>query len=607
MNPLNYILLLFSFIGVFCNAQDLVILHTNDLHSRLNGSSPESEYSPLTTNDDPTKGGFSRIASVIKHEKHEHENKLLTLDAGDFSVGTLFYNLERESGFQLSLMGDMGYDLVALGNHEFDFGTEVLAQIISKSAENGTIPQLILSNAEFNKSYSSHNSINKLYSDSVILPYTILVKNGIKIGVFSIIGKKASESVNNNHLINFRHPIRTARRMVRLLNKKDVDFIIALSHSGISKNSLGNWVGEDINLAENVNGIDLIISGHSHTVLHEPIIKNNTYIVQAGEYGSTMGKVEINFDSEPNISTSIITIDDRILGDPLVQSKIDKQAQCIKTDILEPLGLNYSQSIFETDFPLMINRGNRIESGNLGPFIADAILNEAKVLSQGHTHISLIPAGMIRGNILPGYKGLQTTADLFNTLSLGNGNDSVPGYPLSQIYVNSGELKKIVEVLLLAYQSGASKYVYYSGLRVSYNPKKFLLQQVQTLEIMNKKGEYTEIDESDDNKLYGLVGNSYLLNFLFLVKEMSLGVINVTPKHLNGTPMKNISEAVLDFDPIKQGIQERKEWITLINYSKSFQDIDNNGIPNVPITYKDKVNQVYIFNKIPIEQTIVEK
>jgi len=131
--------------------KEITILHTNDLHSRLMGYAPESEYSPLTIKDDKTVGGFARIAAIIKTEKENSKGVTLVLDAGDFMMGTLFPSIEKKSGFQLRLMKSMGYDVTCFGNHEFDFGPEWLATVIRTSAGNGMIPSLLIGNATFDR------------------------------------------------------------------------------------------------------------------------------------------------------------------------------------------------------------------------------------------------------------------------------------------------------------------------------------------------------------------------------------------------------------------------------------------------------------------------
>jgi 5'-nucleotidase/UDP-sugar diphosphatase len=162
----KYVLfLLFFLLSMLSYSQPgkkIVILHTNDLHSRLNGYAPESEYSPLTIKDDSTTGGFARIATIIKNEKEQNTGTTLVIDAGDFLMGTLFHYLEPATGFQLRLMKEMDYDVACLGNHEFDFGTEKLAEIINSSVRAGEIPSLLLGNAVFDKNDTQDDSFEQL-------------------------------------------------------------------------------------------------------------------------------------------------------------------------------------------------------------------------------------------------------------------------------------------------------------------------------------------------------------------------------------------------------------------------------------------------------------
>ena len=130
-----FILCAFLFLDTL-SAQEgklITILHTNDLHSRLTGFAPEAAYTPMTVNNDNTRGGFARIASVIKTEKEKTGSVTFAIDAGDFTMGTLFTPLEPEYGFQLPLMKRMGYDVVAFGNNEYDYGLDKLVVIVRSS------------------------------------------------------------------------------------------------------------------------------------------------------------------------------------------------------------------------------------------------------------------------------------------------------------------------------------------------------------------------------------------------------------------------------------------------------------------------------------------
>ncbi|MRS03670.1 hypothetical protein EG832_10695, partial [bacterium] len=171
----NVLLLCLLFSGEAITQQDasqnLVILYTNDLHNRLNGFSPGIRYPPPCSNQDEARGGFARIASLIQDEREINGDNVLVLDAGDFLIGTFFSMLEESSGFQLSLMKRMGYDVVTLGNHEFDFGPQALAHIIGKSAENGFVPSLVASNLVFSKEDTADDGLEKLFDQQVLRPY----------------------------------------------------------------------------------------------------------------------------------------------------------------------------------------------------------------------------------------------------------------------------------------------------------------------------------------------------------------------------------------------------------------------------------------------------
>jgi 5'-nucleotidase len=171
----------------------ITILHTNDLHSRMMGYAPESAYSPLTINDDNTIGGFARIASIIKTEKKNNPGTTLVLDAGDFTMGTLFPSLETKTGFQLRLMNTMGYDVICTGNHEYEFGPEWLAEFINASVSKGEIPYFLIGNAVFDKKDTMDDALENLASENIIGRKKILTIDGIKIGIFSILGKDADE------------------------------------------------------------------------------------------------------------------------------------------------------------------------------------------------------------------------------------------------------------------------------------------------------------------------------------------------------------------------------------------------------------------------------
>jgi 5'-nucleotidase len=573
--------------------KEITILHTNDLHSRLMGYAPESEYSPLTIKDDKTVGGFARIAAIIKSEKENSKGVTLVLDAGDFMMGTLFPSIEKKSGFQLRLMKSMGYDVTCFGNHEFDFGPEWLATVISTSAGDGMIPSLLIGNATFDRKDARDDGLEKLLSDNIISRKLILIKDGIKFGFFSIIGKDAVKDAPRAVPVTFEKQSSFARKMVKDLKSEKCDIIICLSHSGVTKEKNGEWGGEDVELAKAVKGIDLIIGGHTHTKLDQPIIVKGIPIVQAGEFGQFVGCLKLSYSPEKLKLTSyrLIPVDDNVLGDEHINNIIQEQKEKINQQILKPLGMDYNKPVVESGFKIEGNDVGDYVNSNIGPLIADAIQYYVNFHNRKGTDISMVAAGMIFDKIVP---GVQTAPDIFRVMPLGSGNDDVPGYALSRLYVTGRELKSILEILQVAAKSKPEDYCYYSSIRVDYDPEGGLFKKIKKIEIIHNDGTLINVDFSKKNKsLYSLTADSYMLDFIGIIKKMSFGLINVVPKDEAGNKIKDMKSAVIDINESLDGIQEGKEWLALIEYLGSMKDTNGNGIPDVDKKYATPVKCFY--------------
>src|SRR5210317_1076607 len=139
------------------------ILHTNDLHSNLIGMGPAADYTPFTLNDDQTIGGFARLATLIdqRREARKDEGPVLVLDAGDYSMGTAFGGAIRDTGAELQLLYQMGYDATTFGNHDFDLGPDGLGKAIEVAAKAGRIPPLISSDANFEANDPTLNNLKR--------------------------------------------------------------------------------------------------------------------------------------------------------------------------------------------------------------------------------------------------------------------------------------------------------------------------------------------------------------------------------------------------------------------------------------------------------------
>jgi 5'-nucleotidase len=563
----------------------ITILFTNDLHSRVTGYAPEASYTPMSTNDDNTIGGFARIASIISSEKQKNTGPTLVLDAGDFLMGTLFQSLEPETGFQLVLMKMMGYDAVCFGNHEFDFGPEKLGSIISSAVKNGPVPSMLLSNVVFDKKDAKDDSLEKLFNDNVIERKVIIERDGLKIGLFSIMGKVADDNAAFAKPVTFSKQVSAAKRISRELKDEKCDIVICLSHSGVTQLADGSWGGEDVELAGKVKDIDVIISGHTHTRLDEAIIIKGIPVVQTGEYGQFVGKLSLDYNSgKLNVDGySLIKVDDKIPGDASVQAIIEKQKKRVNLEVLVPSGMDYTSPLAESDFLLDCNEHGDFQNSNLGPMVADAIYKYVNNHVESGTDICMVAVGVIRDRIVP---GVQTAPDIFRLMSMGSGNDNVPGYPLATLYVTGKELKSILEILQVAYRKAPENYCFYSGLHVFMDPSKGLLKKIQKIDIIDPEGQTRTVNFSKKDKtLYSITANSYMMEFIGIIKKMSFGLINVVPKNAEGLPVKDMKTAVIDIDKNSPGIQEGKEWLAIAELLRVMKDTNGNGIPDIDRKY----------------------
>ncbi len=582
---LAVVLLVFSQAIYPQEGKKLIILHTNDFHSHLQGFAPESAYTPGVADNDPTVGGFARIAAIITATRAENPGTTLVLDGGDCLMGTLFHALEPTTGFQLPLMKKAGYDVVAVGNHDFDFGPAAYAGIIRKSAERGEIPVMLLGNAVTDPADPGDDAFEAVMNDGLIKRWYIKEVDGLKIGFFSLLGKDADESAPYAPPVTFENIVRSGKKLVKQLQQQGCDVIICLSHSGIVKDKKGRWTGEDVKLARKVKGIDLIVSGHTHTVLEQPLMVKGVPIVQAGSTGMFVGKAElvVNSDGVKLDKYELIKVDDKIMADSLIQMAITEQEKVIDSLILGPIGMEYSEPVAVSTFPLYVEEYGDIGGSNLGALVADAIYYYFNTDGPGDD-IAMVAAGVIRDPVMP---GVQSVADLFRVMSLGSGNDDVPGYPLSRVWVTGKELKNIARILIFLSSSTPSNFCYYSHLKIDYEPDR-LFGKVRRIEFTDNEGNVTEVNTSGkDGKLYSIVANAYMLDNLGLIKKKTFGLVSLVPKDADGTPISDLDNAVSDFNAEKPGIQEGKEWLALVKYLQQFMPAEEGGLPEIPDYYRN--------------------
>ena len=584
--------------SLFAAEKTLTIIHTNDLHSHFLGFSPQLDYTPLETGNDETVGGFARVATVIQQEKMKRKNPVLVLDAGDFLMGSLFHMLSREESFELRLMGEMGYDVTTLGNHEFDLRPAGLARIITSAMSRGKTPQIVFSSAVFSRESKEDDFLEKIFAQGWVKPYTVLEKEGLRIGLFGIMGRHAAEVSPFAAPVSFKDPMEAAKDMVRVLREDEkVDVVICLSHSGLGD---GKQASEDEELVKAVEGIDMVISGHTHTTVETPIVSHGAIIVQAGCYGKYVGVLDVGYENKAvKIKNyALLKIDDRVKGDPEIQHKIDAFIARIDQQILKEHGLTFWQVAAKTDFDLTIGE----EETNLGNLIADAIrwaVNRYDSDEQDpatKVAFAVESLGLIRDPILKGRTGDLAVCDIFNAIPLGIGMDDTMGYPLISFYLYGSEIKKTLEILTSIYPiKGSDYFLQVSGLRFKYNPHRLIFDRVTDIQVGSEEEGYKPLDYSGANKhLYRCAANIYNATFLKIVGRFTWHILDIIPKDRRGSPISDLKAVRVDRDKEAPGIQEVKEWVGVIDYIRSFSGEGGHAIAPVPEKYRGKLGRIVV-------------
>lgn len=271
------VLVLVATIGVQARQKKhLLILHSNDTHSCIMPLNPNLADTMLAG-----RGGFIRRIAMLKEERRKNPD-LLYFDSGDFSQGSSYYSLFK-GDVEIGLMNRMGIDASTIGNHEFDFGMENMARIFKMA----NFP-ILCSNYDFTGTAC----------EGVVKPYTIIRRNGLKIGVFALDPKlDGLVSAKNYEQAKYLDPVAKANEWATFLKKKKkCDLVILISHLGWMENGMG-----DQEVIAKSRYIDIVLGGHSHTYFEElRYVKNldgkDIPVDQNGKHGIFIGKMELTLE-----------------------------------------------------------------------------------------------------------------------------------------------------------------------------------------------------------------------------------------------------------------------------------------------------------------------
>lgn len=578
------------------------ILFTHDLHSH---------FLPQPTAAGGESGGYARLKTVID-EKRAMNPAALLVDGGDFSIGSLIQTLYTTQAAELRTMGAMGYDAVTIGNHEFDHKGVGFAEMLNsaKAAQQAAV-ELLLVDArpledmdayrerfgpvtpvlptllEANYAPADDNP-DRAFIRSAMENYGVtdcmtLERGGVTYGLFGLMGVDSDECAPTSGFTR-TDAAKAAKRCVETLKGEGAEIIVCLSHSGTG-DSLAS--SEDEELAKAVDGIDVIVSGHTHSTLAEPLVVNDTYIVSSGPYCQNLGSLTFSWDDGGEkrlLDYRLIPIDETVAENPEIAGLVEQWKDMVGETYLARYGLTYDEVLTHSDYDLNTPASAVQENNGLGTLVSDAFLWADRTLNAAYADsphtVSVTADGVLRAN-LPA--GDLTAAMAFDVLSMGVGEDGTSGFPLVAVYLTGKELKAAMEVDASVTPIMPAAQLYMSGAKYAFNTKRMFFNRVYDAALTD-----VTFDESgtgnayeiDDNALYRVVTGMYSAQMLGTVKSKSMGLLSLEPKQADGTPVTDFADCIL-YDA---NGNELKEWYALAAYLEQF------GEDGLPDRYADPAN-----------------
>ncbi len=589
---ISFLFLLLS-TSAFPQLRQFTILHTSDEHSVLLPI-PLVDYDPGQEN--PALGGYARLATLVDHIRNEKADEpVLLFSSGDNIGGTPFaWLIPLGYSPEIELMKAVGYNATTLGNHEFDYGPDLLAEYFFRAGYPGQSRDLpvLASNLVLPEGHSLREAglqENHLFS----LP------NGINLGVFGILGRSAYEVATMAEPADIDDPLSAAERQVSLLREAGADIIVALTHSGIE---------EDRELASRVDGIDIILGGHDHLPLHQPESVNNTFIMHSGNYLQYLGNYEFEWNSETgelalvtdlHQSDYFLPLSSILEEDPVILEMTMEYLEKLNDFVAAHTGGRFAdvrEPVVHSGFPLEIP--HPFEETAVGNFVTDAMRLMAEEITGERVDVAFQADGVIRADIMPGTmewsEGKISLFDLVTVSGLGTGPDGQAGYPLVSLYLTGREILNVLEIsTLLSQVLGDIYFLQVSGMRFAFDPGKATwgrlpdgrpipaYRAVARAEMYAGEGIQDDVNYESlvNDQLYHVVTDYYLTSFLPMVGEV-LPRLTVELKDRNGLPVSPEQTIIIDDQ------REYKVWEAVAGYAASLAADDEIGLPVIPAYYR---------------------
>lgn len=557
------------------------IAFTSDIHSHLD----ESHGS----------GGLARVGTLINEIEDAHKDTFL-LDAGNFSMGTVFQTVYRRRAAELKMLGTMKYDAVALGASEFEYGASGLADMLDSAAADKkttktttqkwnkltykyetnttfsrTMPEVVCSNVNWKKSYGNKEkaaqvrSLQQAWNAYDVVDYTIVKKGGVKMAVVSALGDSAKASAGATGLYFKEQQSRIKNLVKEIKTNKEADMIVCLAPD--SGNNSQVALEESQHLAKAVPDLDVIICGQGLKGMKEPVKEGNTAIVGVAGNTTEVGHLLMKKqgDSYAVKDFENIAVKDNVKRNAPIYSEVKKVASQVTSDYLRSQGYSYSQTLARNN--ISFTEINKLPSttgeDTLGNLVSDSYIRAVKS-AEGRNSKGVDVAVVSMDNIRAGLpKGNVTATDAYDINGAGIGRDRTAGYPLVTAYVTGKELKRIAEAnASLAGEDGRAR-IFVSGMKFSFNSHRLYLNKAFDMEIDKGNGKTEKIQ---NGKLYRVVTGWSELRSLEDLDNVAFGLMKIEPKNSAGKVVTNYDRLVL-----KNGSKEVKTWKAVADYINSMR------------------------------------
>ena len=581
------------------------ILHTNDEHSALIPFGPAIDYQPHKKNI--SIGGFARLASFVKKvraEKKATGEPFILVSSGDI-IGSNPYSwlIYRGHAPELNIMNKIGYDFITVGNHELHQEMEILSDYYKAAGypAHDLSAKILGTNLYFAE--------DSLLAKMNIINRTVIKKleNGLTLGFMGLLGYDSIECTEQTLQTDFYFddPIKAARKAVAELQSQNADIIIAVNHAGPEVNK---------KIARKVSDINVIIGGHEHIVIEEPIIEKGTIIVEAGESLTHAGVLEFSYSREKKLLKLRNEESGRNYLTPLnFEVKSDKEIGkdvSLYTKYLDELLKELSggkiesiiKPILAMDYDLPYTP--RREDHPAGNFATDAMRLMATEKTGKKVHVAFQGTGLFRRDLLRGRsneaEGKVSFFDLAEVMEITLGPDGEAGTPMVSFYLNSKELRYLCEICVFAGEAMTEHYsLQMSGIRFEYDPGSVALFRIppnnfpipsfsSVLKASLYKGEERQTDnlndylplDKKDNSLYHVVTDYLIAKHAISYINQKVPFINIVLRDKDGNPLKDTESGI-----IKSDGKDYKIWQALYDYASSFPK-DETGLPKLDDYYR---------------------